>query len=106
MNETVEKRYMPEVSRKEIDELKNTMKAASQKVMADNIERMKKADPNRPEAMKYFDEISNLFGKRQEEIASRERKGQKSYRLHVPVCTHRADFGCRRHSSPGKFRLV
>ena len=46
MNETVAKRYMPEVSRKEIDELKNTVKAASLKIMADNIERMKKADPH------------------------------------------------------------
>ena len=44
MNETVEKRYMPEVTKKEIDELRTTMKAASQKVMAENIERMKKAD--------------------------------------------------------------
>jgi benzoyl-CoA reductase/2-hydroxyglutaryl-CoA dehydratase subunit BcrC/BadD/HgdB len=76
-NEPVGKRYMPEVSRKEIEELKNTMKAASQKVMAENIERMKKADPKRPEAMKYFDEISNLFGKRQEEIAAEKEKGKK-----------------------------
>jgi benzoyl-CoA reductase/2-hydroxyglutaryl-CoA dehydratase subunit BcrC/BadD/HgdB len=77
MNETVGKKYMPEVTRKEIDELKNTMKAASQKVMAENIERMKKADPKRPEAMKYFDEISNLFGKRQEEIQAEKEKGKK-----------------------------
>ncbi len=76
-NETVGKRYMPEVSRKEIDELKNTMKAASLKVIADNIERMKKADPKRPEAMKYFDEMSNLFGKRQEEIQVEKEKGKK-----------------------------
>ena len=106
MNETVEKKYMPEVSRKEIEELKNTMKAASQKVMADNIERMKKADPNRPEAMKYFDEISNLFGQTPRGNSGRERKGQESYRLHVPVCSNRADFSCRRHSCPGKLWLV
>ena len=62
MNETVGKKYMPEVTRKEIDELKNTMKAASQKVMAENIEHMKKADPKRPEAMKYFDEIRIFCG--------------------------------------------
>jgi phage terminase Nu1 subunit (DNA packaging protein) len=49
--ETVEKRFMPELPRKEIDELKSTIKAASQKIIADNIERMKKADPHRPEAM-------------------------------------------------------
>jgi benzoyl-CoA reductase/2-hydroxyglutaryl-CoA dehydratase subunit BcrC/BadD/HgdB len=77
MNETVGKRYMPEVSRKEIDELKTTMKAASQKVMIENIERMKKADPHRPNAMNYFDEISNLFGKRQEEIQAEKNKGKK-----------------------------
>jgi benzoyl-CoA reductase/2-hydroxyglutaryl-CoA dehydratase subunit BcrC/BadD/HgdB len=77
MNETIGKKYMPEVTRKEIDELKTTMKAASQKVMAENIERMKKADPKRPEAMKYFDEISNLFGKRQEEIQTEKEKGKK-----------------------------
>ncbi len=76
-DETVGKRYMPDISRKEIDELKSTMKAASQKVIADNIERMKKADPHRPEAMSYFDEISNLFGRRQEEIAAEKEKGKK-----------------------------
>ncbi|HLN89240.1 MAG TPA: 2-hydroxyacyl-CoA dehydratase family protein [Candidatus Binatia bacterium] len=76
-SETVEKRYMPEVSRREIDELKNTVKAASQKVIADNIERMKRADPKRPQAMNYFDEIANLFGKRQEEIAAQKAKGKK-----------------------------
>jgi benzoyl-CoA reductase/2-hydroxyglutaryl-CoA dehydratase subunit BcrC/BadD/HgdB len=76
-SETTEKKYMPEVSRKEIDELKNSVKAASQKIMADNIERMKKTDPHRPEAMKYFDDISNLFGQRQKEIAAEKEKGKK-----------------------------
>jgi len=74
MNETVAKRYMPEVSRKEIDELKNTIKVTSLKIMADNIERMKKADPHRPAAMKYFDDISNLFGQRQQEIQAEKEK--------------------------------
>jgi benzoyl-CoA reductase/2-hydroxyglutaryl-CoA dehydratase subunit BcrC/BadD/HgdB len=76
-SETTEKKYMPEVSRKEIDELKNSMKAASQKIMTDNIERMKKTDPHRPEAMKYFDDISNLFGQRQKEITAEKEKGKK-----------------------------
>jgi benzoyl-CoA reductase/2-hydroxyglutaryl-CoA dehydratase subunit BcrC/BadD/HgdB len=75
--ETAEKRFMPEVSRKEIDELKNTVKAASERIIADNIERMKKADPHRPEAMKYFDDIANLFGQRQQEIAAAKEKGKK-----------------------------
>ena len=77
MNETDAKRYMPEVSRKEIDELKNTVKSASLKIMADNIERMKKADPHRPASMKYFDDISNLFGQRQQEIQTEKEKGKK-----------------------------
>ena len=76
-SEKVEKKYMPEVPRKEIDELRNTIKTASEKIIADNIERMKKADPNRPQAMKYFDEMANLFGQRQKEIAAEKEKGKK-----------------------------
>jgi len=76
-NETVERKFLPEMPRKEIDELKNTVKTASQKIMADNIERMKKADPHRPEAMKYFDEMADLFGKRPKEIAAEKEKGKK-----------------------------
>lgn len=76
-NETVERKFLPEMPRKEIDELRNTVKTASQKIMADNIERMKKADPHRPEAMKYFDEMADLFGKRQKEIAAEKEKGKK-----------------------------
>ncbi len=98
-NEKTEKKYMPEIPKKEIDELRNTIKAASEKIIAENIERMKKADPNRPEAMKYFDEIANLFGQRQKEIAAEKEKGQESYWLHVLVCSDRIDFGGRRHSS-------
>ncbi len=55
-NEKIEKKYTPEIPQKEIEELKNTIKLSSEKIMAENIERMKKADPHRPEAMKYFDE--------------------------------------------------
>ena len=76
-NETVEKKYVPEVTRKEIDELKSSIKTASQKIMAENIERMKKADPKRPQALNYFDEISNLFGQRQKEIQAEKEKGKK-----------------------------
>jgi benzoyl-CoA reductase/2-hydroxyglutaryl-CoA dehydratase subunit BcrC/BadD/HgdB len=74
---TVERKYLPEIQQKEMDELRNTVKAASEKIIADNIARMKKADPHRPEAMKYFDDIANLFGKRQEEIAAEKAKGKK-----------------------------
>jgi len=72
-----ERKFLPEVSEKEMTELRNTVKAASQKIIADNIARMKKADPHRPKAMEYFDDIANLFGKRQEEIAAEKAKGKK-----------------------------
>lgn len=75
--ETTTKKYMPEVSQREIEELRNTIKVASQKIIADNIDHMKKADPHRPETMKYFDEISNLFGQRQKEIQAEKEKGKK-----------------------------
>jgi benzoyl-CoA reductase/2-hydroxyglutaryl-CoA dehydratase subunit BcrC/BadD/HgdB len=76
-NETTEKKFMPELPRKEIDELRTTIKAASQKIIADTIERMKRTDPHRPEAMKYFDEISNPFGQRQKELLAEKEKGKK-----------------------------
>ena len=68
---------MPEMSAKEIQELKKTIQKASENVIADNIARMKKADPKRPFNMHYFDEIANLFGKRQAEIAAEKAKGKK-----------------------------
>ncbi len=76
-SQTIEKKFMPEMQKKEMDELRNTVTAASKKIIADNIERMKKADPHRPEAMKYFDEIADLFGKRQQEIQAEKEKGKK-----------------------------
>jgi benzoyl-CoA reductase/2-hydroxyglutaryl-CoA dehydratase subunit BcrC/BadD/HgdB len=76
-NQSVEKKYMPELPQKEIEEIQNTVKAASVKVIADNIERMKKTSPNRPAAMQYFDEISNFFGQREKEIIAEKAKGKK-----------------------------
>jgi benzoyl-CoA reductase/2-hydroxyglutaryl-CoA dehydratase subunit BcrC/BadD/HgdB len=76
-NEKVEKKYTTEMPKKEIEELRNTIKTASQKVISENIERMKKADPNRPKAMEYFDEMANLFGSRQQEIQAEKEKGKK-----------------------------
>jgi benzoyl-CoA reductase/2-hydroxyglutaryl-CoA dehydratase subunit BcrC/BadD/HgdB len=76
-SENVEKKYMPEIPRKEIEELRNSVKTASEKIMAENIERMKKAAPHRPDGMKYFDEIANLFGRRREEIQADKEKGKK-----------------------------
>ena len=73
----VEKKYMPELPQKEIDELNSTIKSASLKIMADNIARMKKTSPNRPQAMQYYDEIANFFGNRQQEILEEKKKGKK-----------------------------
>ena len=76
-NVTAEKKYMPEMPQKEVEELNTSIKDASEKIIADNISRMKKTDPNRPAGMQYFDEISNFFGKRQKEIQEQKAKGKK-----------------------------
>jgi len=70
-------KYIPEMSKSEIEELGNSIKAASIKVMEQNIKRMKKTWPNRPEAMEYFDEISNFFGRREKEIREQKEAGKK-----------------------------
>jgi benzoyl-CoA reductase/2-hydroxyglutaryl-CoA dehydratase subunit BcrC/BadD/HgdB len=75
-NKSEEKKYMPEISQKEVEELRKTITATSQRVVAENIEKMKKADPNRPEAMKYFDEIAD-FATREKEIREAKQKGKK-----------------------------
>jgi len=72
-----EKRYMPEIPQKEIEDLRNSIKTSSQRIIADNIERMKKTSQNRPEAMQYFDEIANFFGQREKEIQAAKESGKK-----------------------------
>ncbi len=67
---------MPEIPPKEMEELKNSIKIASQRVIADNIERMKKTSRNRPEAMQYFDESAN-FDQRAKEIQAAKESGKK-----------------------------
>jgi benzoyl-CoA reductase/2-hydroxyglutaryl-CoA dehydratase subunit BcrC/BadD/HgdB len=76
-NQTEPKRFMPELPQKEMDDLRNTVKAASERIMAENVERMKKTSPNRPKEMEYFDEIANLFGKRAKEIEAAKAQGKK-----------------------------
>ncbi|MDR2203555.1 MAG: 2-hydroxyacyl-CoA dehydratase family protein [Nitrososphaerota archaeon] len=71
------KKIMSETTQKEIDELKNIIKAASEQVIAQTIERLKKAYPNRPKEMEYFDEIANLFGKRAKELGQAKAEGKK-----------------------------
>jgi benzoyl-CoA reductase/2-hydroxyglutaryl-CoA dehydratase subunit BcrC/BadD/HgdB len=75
-SQSVEKKYMPDISQKEIEELRKTIEATSKKVIAENIEKMKKTDPNRPEAMQYFDEIAN-FTAREKEIRAAKEEGKK-----------------------------
>jgi len=75
--QTEPKRFMPEIAQKEMDELRNTVKAASERIMAENVERMKKISPNRPKEMEYFDEIANLFGNRSKEIEAAKVQGKK-----------------------------
>ncbi|MFB3890178.1 MAG: 2-hydroxyacyl-CoA dehydratase subunit D [Candidatus Bathyarchaeia archaeon] len=76
-NPTVEKKYLPEMPAKEAEEIQTTVKSTSLKVIADNIERMKKTAQNRPAAMDYFDDISNFFGRREKEIQAEKQKGKK-----------------------------
>ena len=66
-----------DISDKEIKELRNAIKSASMKAISENVERMKRTWPDRPKTMKYFDEISNLFGQRAEEIQTQKEEGKK-----------------------------
>src|SRR4030067_3812851 len=77
MKSNIEKRYTPEISQKEIEDLRNSAESASKKVIADNIERMKKTSANRPEETQYFDEIANFFGQREKEIQAAKENGKK-----------------------------
>src|SRR3989337_3313430 len=77
MKNNDERKYIPEISQKEIQELRKSIKSASIKVMTENIERMRKTSANRPEAMQYFDEIANFFGQREKEIQEAKQKGTK-----------------------------
>ncbi|MBT8171420.1 2-hydroxyacyl-CoA dehydratase family protein [Candidatus Bathyarchaeota archaeon] len=70
-------KYIPEMAQNEIDELNKSIKDASIKVMEKNIKRMKKTWKNRPKAMEYFDEISNLFGRRAQELNEQKKAGKK-----------------------------
>ncbi len=76
-SKSTEKKYMPELPQREVQELRDSAQAMSVRVIADNIARMKKTFPDRPQAMQYFDEISNFFGQRQKEIEAEKAKGKK-----------------------------
>lgn len=70
-------KYIPDMPKNEIEQLRNSAKESSLKVIQDNIERMKKTWPNRPKIMGYFDDISNFFGQRQKEIKKQKESGKK-----------------------------
>ncbi|MCZ2809102.1 MAG: 2-hydroxyacyl-CoA dehydratase family protein [Candidatus Bathyarchaeota archaeon] len=72
-----EMKSKPDMSDTEIKELKKTITSASMNAIAENIERMKKAWPDRPKIMQYFDEISNFFGQRAKEIRTQKEEGKK-----------------------------
>lgn len=71
-----ERKYIPEIPQKEIEELRNSARLVSDRVIAENIERMKKTSPDRPVAMKYFDELAT-FTQRTVEMKAAKEKGQK-----------------------------
>ena len=68
---------MPEISPKEIEETRNSIKTTSQKIISENIQRMKTTDKYRPATMKYFDEIADFFGRREKEIRAAKEQGRK-----------------------------
>jgi benzoyl-CoA reductase/2-hydroxyglutaryl-CoA dehydratase subunit BcrC/BadD/HgdB len=76
-NHVEPKKIMPETNQKEIDQLKRSVKTTSERIIAENIEQMKKTAANRPKEMEYFDEIANLFGKRAKEIEQAKKEGIK-----------------------------
>ena len=71
------KKYAPEIQQREIEELRKSIRTSSQRIIAENIERMKKTSQNRPETMRYFDHISNFFGQREKEIQAAKENGKK-----------------------------
>ena len=72
-----EKKYVPEMAQKEIDDLRSVIQSSSKKIIADYLDRMNKTSQSRPEAMKYFDGIADLFGQRQKELVGAQQSGKK-----------------------------
>jgi benzoyl-CoA reductase/2-hydroxyglutaryl-CoA dehydratase subunit BcrC/BadD/HgdB len=72
-----QKKYVPDMAQREIDDLRNLIQSNSKKIIADYISRMNNTSKNRPEGMKYFDKIADLFGQRQKEMQEAQNKGKK-----------------------------
>jgi benzoyl-CoA reductase/2-hydroxyglutaryl-CoA dehydratase subunit BcrC/BadD/HgdB len=77
MEDSTEEKYIPEMPQNESEELRNTVQSASKKIIAENIERMKNTSKDRPNAMKYFDELSDFFDRREKEIRAAKQSGRK-----------------------------
>lgn len=76
MHENKTMSYIPDVSLQEKEHLSKAIKNSSIKLISENIERMRKA-PGRPAGMEYFDEIANIFGRREAELAGLKKAGRK-----------------------------
>ncbi len=69
------KRYVTETATTR-ENVRETIRESARKLMSENLERMRRTQ-NRPDNMKYFDEIADIFGKREKEIQSFKEKGGK-----------------------------
>jgi benzoyl-CoA reductase/2-hydroxyglutaryl-CoA dehydratase subunit BcrC/BadD/HgdB len=76
VNNKNDAKYLPTLPPEEKDELQKAFKAAVQKTVAENIEKMRQV-PNRPQAMEYFDQMADFFGQREKEIRDFKAQGGK-----------------------------
>ncbi len=72
----MEKKYGVEVSQKEAEEIKSTIRTAYTRLIAEYIDRMKKGWTNRPKVMDYFYEIAD-FKTREKELVEAKKEGKK-----------------------------
>ncbi|MEM0058119.1 MAG: 2-hydroxyacyl-CoA dehydratase family protein [Candidatus Bathyarchaeia archaeon] len=72
-----DKKYGAELSQREAEEIREAMKRASTRLMDEYITRMRRAWPNRPDVMQYFDDIAMLYGTRERELLEAKEEGRK-----------------------------
>jgi len=77
MEASAGKKYGVELPPKEAEELRKAMKTASAKLMNEYVERMRKAWPNRPKVMQYFDDVARFFDTRERELLKAKEEGKK-----------------------------
>lgn len=73
---TKEAKYLQALPKREIEEARAMIKAASVKIIEENLQRMRKTWPGRPKEIEYFDEIAK-FSKREEELLKAKEEGKK-----------------------------